>query len=198
MALISLNILTVTSSVVHNAVFQLIDKLPMAHLRENSPTVRSNKLNQEIKKLERRNAKLKSNTTKLTKNIAKRTAKSAARNLGSSVVEAVPYVGIAAVIASLSLDIKDACQTMKDIDTIEANFKITNSTTTDETDKVCGYEYSIPTATELSIEVQRSLDKAQKKSSEFSTDISESMHSAYQESVEYGVEIMESWSAYFD
>lgn len=155
LALLAFNFLTLTSSAIHNAAYQLIDKLPMPHLRDNSPTAEKNRLSRKIQAIEKHNAKLKSNTKRLTNKIAKRTAKSAARSLSSVALEAVPYAGIAVLAASLGLDLKDACDTMKDIDDLEMSLDIHSQSTTSATDteKVCGF--SVPSATELSIQMKQ-------------------------------------------
>lgn len=50
--------------------------------------------------------------------VHKRLAKSVARNVAAIPAESVPYFGISLIIASVSLDIYDACQTMKDMNSL--------------------------------------------------------------------------------
>ena len=50
--------------------------------------------------------------------VNKRLAKGVARNVAAIPSESVPYFGIGIIIASTSLDIYDACQTMKDINSL--------------------------------------------------------------------------------
>ena len=52
-------------------------------------------------------------------NIKARTARAATRNAGGVIAESIPYLGIAAVIGITAWDLKDACATMKDMDTIK-------------------------------------------------------------------------------
>ena len=47
--------------------------------------------------------------------ISGRTVKAAARNAGAVVAEAVPYAGIAVIVAVTTADLYDACETMKDM-----------------------------------------------------------------------------------
>jgi hypothetical protein len=78
---------------------------------------------------------IRSNATTLTKRIRKRTAKGIARNITASFGEAVPYIGISVVVSSIAWDLKDACDDMKDMDELLTIF---NSSSDDETKKVCG------------------------------------------------------------
>jgi len=50
--------------------------------------------------------------------IAKRTARNVSVSATSSFAEAVPYLGVAAIVASLSMDVVDGCHTLKDLDEI--------------------------------------------------------------------------------
>lgn len=50
--------------------------------------------------------------------VHKRLAKGVARNVAAIPAESVPYFGISLIIASVSLDIYDACQTMKDMNSL--------------------------------------------------------------------------------
>lgn len=54
----------------------------------------------------------------IAQTVHKRLAKGVARNVAAIPGESVPYFGIGIIIASTSLDIYDACQTMKDINTL--------------------------------------------------------------------------------
>ncbi len=48
----------------------------------------------------------------------RRLAKGVSRNLAALPAEAVPYLGIGVTLAVTSLDVYDACQTMKDFNTL--------------------------------------------------------------------------------
>ena len=112
-ALIALNILSVTNSVVHNAIYKMVDMSSISFLKQSSPTGK-------IQRIEEKHKALKNRTKYTMRKIARRTVSSVSRNLASSVSESIPYIGVSAVIISLALDIDDACETMKDIDDLEA------------------------------------------------------------------------------
>lgn len=77
-----------------------------------------------------------------TKRISKRTARGAARNVGSIAGEAIPIAGIAVVVGVTTWELKDACETMKDLRELElaTNPDVTVDPTVAE---VCGLE--VPT-----------------------------------------------------
>jgi hypothetical protein len=54
-----------------------------------------------------------------TKRVSARTAKGAARNVGSIAGEAIPVAGIAVVVGVTAWELKDACDTMKDLRALE-------------------------------------------------------------------------------
>ena len=74
---------------------------------------------------------------KITKRIAKRTTRGAIRNIASIPAEAVPYLGIPVIIAITALEIKDACETMKDVDELNKQFTV-NAEIEEQATKVCG------------------------------------------------------------
>jgi len=73
----------------------------------------------------------------ITKRISKRTVKAAARNAGSLAAEAIPYVGVAVIIGVTTLDLIDACDTMREIQSLNKEFRLESSASEDAND-VCG------------------------------------------------------------
>ena len=76
-------------------------------------------------------------TKHTTTQITQRTAKAAARNVASMAAEAIPFVGIAAIVTATAMELKDACDTMEDLHELE--FAIDpDSADTSRRAKVCG------------------------------------------------------------
>jgi hypothetical protein len=57
-------------------------------------------------------------TKEIASNVQKRLAKGVARNMAALPAEAVPYLGVGVTLAVTSLDIYDACTTMKEINSL--------------------------------------------------------------------------------
>ncbi len=75
----------------------------------------------EIDDLKNKQAQRGKVSKKVSQNISKRLLRNVSVNTGSVLVESVPYVGISTVIAVTAMDVKDACDTMKDMNTILSN-----------------------------------------------------------------------------
>jgi Skp family chaperone for outer membrane proteins len=71
--------------------------------------------------------------------VAKRTARGATRNVASVFAESVPVVGIAAVVGVTAWELKDACDTMKDLRELELAFN-PDTTLDPDVSEVCGLE----------------------------------------------------------
>jgi hypothetical protein len=56
----------------------------------------------------------------LSQRMVKRTVRTTTRNLAQIPAESIPYVGAAVIVAATALDIKDACDTLHDLDEIMA------------------------------------------------------------------------------
>ena len=78
--------------------------------------VKNNTLQKQNKNL----LKNKKHISKITKRIMTRTSIGAARNLASVPVEAIPTVGVAAVVGVTAFELKEACETMKDMNELNA------------------------------------------------------------------------------
>ena len=87
-----------------------------AQARQVSTLNQKNKaLSSQIERTNR--AKLKAKHT--SRRIAARVVKATTRNTGAVFVEAIPYVGIAAIVGATALELNDACETMKDLHELE-------------------------------------------------------------------------------
>lgn len=141
--LIALNILTLVSSAVHNALYGLLDDIMPASWLSNSLSSHSLDKDKELKKrkseLREKNKKLRETRNKVAKTrtkIQKRVIRNATRNVGAIPAESMPVIGIATIVAVTTMDLKDACDTMTDLDdlSVTLGFEEVDPKTT----KVCG------------------------------------------------------------
>jgi len=63
-------------------------------------------------------------TTSFANKVSVRTVKNVSRNVASMAAEALPYVGIGVMVGITALDIKDACDTLKDMNELKAAFDL--------------------------------------------------------------------------
>lgn len=89
--------------------------------------------------------------------IARRTATAATRNASSVVAEAIPYLGIAAVLAVTTFDLKDSCDTIKDLHELDVAIDPSKEFGEEET-TVCGL--SVPTKDEVWHQVKTGSEEA--------------------------------------
>lgn len=78
--------------------------------------------------------------------IAKRTATAATRNASSVFAEAIPYLGIAAMLGVTAYDLKDSCDTIKDLHALDVAIDPAKEFGAEETE-ICGL--SVPTMDEV-------------------------------------------------
>ena len=91
---------------------------------------------------------------KLSKNVATRTARGVARHLGGAAGESIPVLGTAVIAAMLALDVKDACDLLRDIN--EMNRSVGVKVVDDN--KVCGIK--VPDQSELAETVSQNWNAA--------------------------------------
>lgn len=105
-----------------------------------------------------------------TKRISTRTAKGAARNVGSIAGEAIPVAGIAVVVGVTAWELKDACETMKDLRALEL---ATNPNATEDPSvaEVCGLE--VPSKEQAWEAVKASPGQAWEKAKAYVPDLPE-------------------------
>ena len=78
--------------------------------------------------------------------ISRRAATTSTRELGSMAGEAIPYLGIAVVVGATALELKDLCDTLKDMSELQRAFD-PNAGVSDEQKTVCAQR--VPTRAEL-------------------------------------------------
>jgi hypothetical protein len=127
---------------------------------ENSPTKRYARLVQENSSLKKMNQELVNiknihyaKVRDVASKIAKRTVRNTAYNLSSIPSEAIPYLGIAVVLAVTASDIKDACSNMKDIDEMISTLGLKDGQ--NEKDKICGQNIPLRDAVVSRIELTK-------------------------------------------
>jgi hypothetical protein len=102
--------------------------------------------------------------------VSRRTAAGAARNAGSVVAEAIPFAGIAVVLGVTAWDLKDSCDTMKDLHELELAFNPATSPDP-EASEVCGLR--VPTKDEVWAAVKASPSVAWSTASSYVPDLPE-------------------------
>ncbi|WP_296763400.1 hypothetical protein [Sediminimonas sp.] len=122
-ALIALNIATVTVSGVFNVMSSAVEAAGW------KGTVRA--------RTKARRKIVRKQVTRTSQRIAKRVSVTSARNVASIAGEALPVVGVGVIVAGTAWEINEACQTMQDLDQLDRSF---NTDTTIDTGKVCGIE----------------------------------------------------------
>lgn len=88
--------------------------------------------------------------------VVKRTAKRTARSVAAIPLEAVPYVGIATIITVTGLEIKSACDNVKDMNQLYRDFDIRDMDSSSMMDKICNPE--IPSVDSLMSKISSSFD----------------------------------------
>lgn len=160
-ALIGSNLLTLTSFAYFSAASSLVSALPFAEMFGETPGQRQTKLEAENKKLRKKNQELVAQRKQfrakvrsarvVSKRIAQRTAQNVAHDMTTMVAEATPYVGIAFVVASTALDVRDGCDTMRDVNEIFDSLEDKQGRVDEE--KVCGAQ--VPSAEEVVAKIKR-------------------------------------------
>ena len=147
-SLLITNFLSLTSNTVHDALYSALDRMHVAKHFSDTPSKRTAKLKEQKQSLKNKNhalvEKRKQRTTKIkgiTSKIAKRTVRNVGINVASVPLEAIPWIGIASVVGVTAMDIKDGCDTMKDINSLMEDMELDHKS---DQNKVCGYKIPSP------------------------------------------------------
>ncbi|MYM62978.1 hypothetical protein [Pseudomaricurvus sp. HS19] len=141
LGLLVTNVLTLTSSAVHDALYGLLNRLPISEFLKSSPTSKNKALKSQVAKQKRIIAK----TRKVSNNISKRAVRAVSANVASIPAEAIPFVGVAFIVGVTAMDVKFACDTMTDLD--ELSSMMDGEDLAGDRAKVCGTV--VPTADEI-------------------------------------------------
>lgn len=105
--------------------------------------------------------------------IRQRVVKGTTRDLGAMFGEAIPYFGIAAIVGATAWDLNDACDTMKDLRSLEEAFGSASDAEQDLT-TVCGQ--TVPTKEEVWLSVKNAPDRAWSMAKEQMPTLPETSH----------------------
>jgi hypothetical protein len=97
---------------------------------------------------------------KMSKRLATRAVVNATRNSSSIFAESIPYVGVAVVLGVTALDLRDTCETLKDMNELNTAFGLEPE---DQT-KVCGI--AVPTKAEVVDKIKGGWHEAYKAATE--------------------------------
>jgi hypothetical protein len=152
LGLCSLNVLTLLNDEVHAAGFNFIRSIlapaladeTMSRLLSSSPSQKYSALEKSHMAIEAKHVELqrvsavRSQVVKnMSAKIARRAVTNAAKNASSFAAEAIPVVGVAAIVAITVSDLYDDCQTLKDLNELNVSFE---HEIVDE-NKVCGIKF---------------------------------------------------------
>ena len=157
-ALITSNILSITSARFHDLLADLLSYIPVPELMTKSKRAQTKRLIQANTRLENKQKKLRANFVKAKRISHKskaRIAKNLAKNVGALVTSSVPMVGIATNVAIIYDDVTTGCETMKAFDELEALFSLDDSN--DDTKEVC--EINIPPVSEVERNVEAEVNR---------------------------------------
>lgn len=150
LALLTTNVLTLTNSLVHDALYGLLNRLNIPQLTVNSPTAREAKLKKAVAKQTAMLKKVKA----VSGNISRRLVRVVSVNVASIPAESIPIIGIGTVLAVTAFDIASACQTMTELD--ELAMEIDESPPSPDSSKVCGE--TLPSQEHLMQQLQERYD----------------------------------------
>ncbi len=91
-------------------------------------------------------AKIRSSVSTVSERVSKRAARSAKRELVVSAGEAIPFWGVAAIVAATTLELADLCQTSKDMNELSVLFD-PSSALPESSLTACGFE--VPSKSKL-------------------------------------------------
>ncbi len=167
--LIALNIATLVSSVVYDLLYKGLSSMPIAAMSDllaNSPTEKNKR---KTAKLEKKHADIKEKVEMKSSSIKKRTVKITVLNVSSVAAEAIPYIGIGVILAVTALEVKAACDNMKDMDELVQSLEIEPNQ--EETSTVCGLK--LPSIEDLKPNLSFDFDKYKSKLDELYDDVKE-------------------------
>ena len=137
LALIITNILTLTNAAFNAAVSGVMGTV--LGIRTVSSALQSKiaSQNMAIKKHKAATLKRKAATRKFGTRLASRTKKVAAKSIAAIPAEAIPYIGVAVLIADTSYELIAACQNLKDLDQLYSDLGMDEEIPDDAMHTVC-------------------------------------------------------------
>ena len=137
LALIATNILTLTNAAFNAAVSGLLGTA--FGIRTVSSLLQSKIAAQDlaIKKHKATAMKRRVATRKFGARLASRTKRVAAKSIAAIPAEAIPFIGVAVIVADTSYELYAACQNIKDLDQLYTEFVMSDETPDDAMHSVC-------------------------------------------------------------
>ena len=147
LALIATNVLTLTSTAVNAALSGLVGTA--LGIRTVSGTLQSKIANQDraLKRQAALQAKRKAATSRFGTRLASRTRRVAAKSIAAIPAEAIPFIGVAVLIADTGYELFAACETMRDLDKLYAELGVPQQTPGDVLQATCNPQ--LPDAAEV-------------------------------------------------
>ena len=137
LALIVTNILTLTNAAFNAAVSGLLGTA--FGIRTVSSLLESKIAAQDvaIKKHKANAMKHRAATRKFGARLSSRTKRVAAKSIAAIPAEAIPFIGVAVIVADTSYELYAACQNIKDLDQLYTEFEMSDETPDDAMHSVC-------------------------------------------------------------
>jgi hypothetical protein len=172
LALLVTNILSISSNKFHGSLYDLLSHIPYETLLNNSPMKKQRLIETENLKLLRQKQELiakrahyASHAHTVAKRITLRTAKNLSTNITSVVGEAVPYLGAALVVSVTAMDVKDGCDTVRDMKELLRTFEVD---AIDDESYVCGMK--VPNVDEVLMNIKQDIGGTVYQSKEITTE----------------------------
>ena len=128
------NVLTLASASFHDFLYAGLSRLPIGGLLSNSPTSKkralaasNRRLNNKLTAFTHRSSATKARARTLSNRVVQRTLRNSARNIAQIPAESVPYFGVGLIFAGTALDLKDACDNVRDVDALLAALGVEES-----------------------------------------------------------------------
>ena len=137
LGLIASNILTLTHSAFNAALSGLLGTT--LGVRTVSSMMQSKLASKDaaLKKQKAANLKGKASTRNFGKRLATRTKRVTAKSIAAIPAEAIPFLGVAVLIADTSYELYAACETMRDLDALYADMGMADETPDDVIHSAC-------------------------------------------------------------
>ncbi len=160
--------LTARNRSLQNRVIEIRQESSRLAARNRSLQNRVTELRREGGRLKDRMARLRQVTNAAVKRTVARSANAAVRVVATAPGKAVPYLGTAVVLGAAGLEIRDLCNTVRDMKAIQREIDPTESHSEDER-KICGMD--VPTKEQILSQIETVPLDAWQRSREFLTDL---------------------------
>ena len=158
--LLATNALSITSTRIHESLYDLLSHIPYEGLLNNSPTKKQSQIEADNQKLRKQNQELisklhihRAQARTFSQSIAKRTARNVAFNVASIPGEAAPYLGAALVVLVTTGDVIDGCATVRDVNKMLLILEV--DPIDDHESEVCGIK--VPNVDEVITNIKQNI-----------------------------------------